>query len=271
MKQTALVLALFLALPAFAGIGSDITLPVAGRLELPGRIYNTEIALTNHRDVAQRVAVAMFLGGELRQVSSILLEPRQTLFRPRDASNWVPRGIGAVRFIGQVADAAGITPDPQQFRDPEARLEAKALIIHERGPFGLYGSSRQEVESIPSEEYHVRQTVFAGVLHQPPTYTNVGILNMHPTETVTFFVQYQYLEPVPVIVPPLSSVQIRVTGDRGIPTEEGNGGRFVSVTPEWADDATGRTTPWVAYASTVDGYTGDAFSAMRVPPNTKVR
>jgi hypothetical protein len=271
MKQAALVLALLLALPAFAGIGSDITLPVAGRLELTGRIYNTEITLTNHRDVAQRVAVVLFVDGESRQVSSFILDPHQTLFRPRDSSNWVPRGIGAVRFIGQVVDAIGITPDPEQFRDPAARLEAKALILHERGPFGLYGSSRQEVESIPSEEYRVPQTTFAAVLHQPPTYTNVGIVNMHPTDTVTFYVQYQFLEPVPVTVPPLSSVQIRVTGDRGVPTEEGNGGRFVTVTPEWADDPSGRTTPWVAYASTVDGYTGDAFSGMRVPPNTRVR
>lgn len=271
MKQAVLVFALFLAVPLFAAIGSDITLPVAGRLELPGRIYNTEIALTNHRDVAQRVAVVVYLNGEFRQVSSFILEPNQTFFRPRDSSNWVPRGIGAVRFIGQVESAIGITTNPEQFRDPAARLEAKALIIHERGPFGLYGSSRQEVESIASEEYRVRQTTFAGVLHQPPTYTNVGILNMHPTDTVTFFVQYQFLEPVPVVVPPLSSVQFRVTGDRGRPTEEGNGGRFVTVTPEWADDATGRTTPWVAYASTVDGYTGDAFSAVRVPPNTRVR
>lgn len=271
MKKVALVLALFLAVPAFAGVGSDITLPVAGRLELPGRTYTTEVTLTNHRDVAQRVAVIAFFDGRFRQVASFVVDPHQTLFRPRETNSWVPRGIGAIRFIGQVAAANGITPDPEQFHDPEARIEAKAYIIHERGPFGVYGSSRQEVEAIPSEEYRVRQTTFAGVLHQPPTYTNVGIVNMHPTDTVTFYVQYQYLDPVPVSVPPLSSVQIRVTGDRGIPTEEGNGGRFVTVTPEWADDASGRTTPWVAYASTVDGYTGDAFSGVRVPPNTQVR
>ena len=87
---------------------------------------------------------------------------------------------------------------------------------------------------------------------------------MHATETVTFYVQFQYQDPFPVTVPPLSSRQVRITGP-------GNGGRYVRVTPEWAltDEAPAHTTPWVAYASTIDSQTGDAFSGMRVPATSK--
>jgi hypothetical protein len=78
-------------------------------------------------------------------------------------------------------------------------------------------------------------------------------------------VQYQFLAPIEVVVPPLSSRQIRIPGP-------GNAGRRVTVYPEWAigDGAPARTTPWVAYASTVDGYTGDAFSGTRVPATSKI-
>ena len=44
------------------------------------------------------------------------------------------------------------------------------------------------------------------------------------------------------------------------------GERRPLVYPEWhsADGNTARTTPWVAYASTVDTHTGDAYSGTRV-------
>jgi len=91
-------------------------------------------------------------------------------------------------------------------------------------------------------------------------YTNVGIVNMDPTETVTFYVRFQYSNPVAVVVPPLSLRQIRLPG-------EGHGGRYVQVYPEWSigDGAPVHTTPWLAYSSTVDVQTGDTFSGMRVP------
>jgi hypothetical protein len=77
-------------------------------------------------------------------------------------------------------------------------------------------------------------------------------------------VKFQFSEPIAVVVPPLSLRQIRLPG-------EGNGGRWVQVYPEWSigNGPPARTTQWVAYASTIDTQTGDAFSGMRVPSATR--
>lgn len=276
----AVVLAVAVSLSALAGpVAPEITLPAAGRVILPGHVYTTELTLTNHRDVTQAVAVHFIKDGVAMPFAVLSLGPKRTLF----ADSWFGTyttgnafGVGALRFValtqGYVdGDPVGDEPgEVEQYFDPAGLLEAKAFVIHERGPFALHGSSRQEIEAIPASEYRSKQNIFLGVVHAPPTYTNVGIVNLHPTETVTFSVQYQYLEPVQVTVGPLSSVQVRVTGGRS-PIEEGNGGRYVVVTPEWANDGTGRTTPWVAYASTIDGLTGDAFSGLRVPPDTEIK
>lgn len=60
--------------------------------------------------------------------------------------------------------------------------------------------------------------------------------------------------------------QIRVTGP-------GNAGRWVHVWPEWSevDGMPAHSTPRVAYASTVDTHTGDAYSGQRVPAHSTFR
>ena len=281
MKSLVFVLlAVAVSLPVLAAgaVAPDIMLPVAGRIILPGHVYTTELTLTNHRDVQQYVAVQFIRDGAAQPFAVIPMQPKQTLFRDAWFGSYTSQtasGVGAMRFVALTQGYVNDEPvdDPaeiEQYFDANGQLEAKAFVIHERGPFAIHGSSRQEIEAIPASEYRSKQNIFLGVLHQPPTYTNVGITNLHPTETVTFFVQYQYLDAVPVTVAPLSSVQIRVTGG-GSPMGEGNAGRYVIVTPEWANDGSGRTTPWVAYASTIDGLTGDAFSGLRVPPGTDIK
>lgn len=280
MKRIAVALALICiaAVPTFAAtISSEITIPAAGRVVLPDVTYYTEVTLTNHRDAIQTVAVELIdgKGGGPMLLAIIQMLPHQSTFAANgflSTNRNYNTGVGAMRFTALHSMPADIHhPDLSGLRDPAGQIEVKAFVVKERGPFGVYGSTRQEIEGIPIAEYTAKESIFVGVLHQPPTYTNVGIVNLHPTETVTFYVQYQYLEPVAVTIPPLTTQQVRVAGGRGNPREEGNGGRWVSVKPEWADDGSGRTTPWVAYASTIDGITGDAFSGLRLPPDADFR
>ncbi|HEV7238695.1 MAG TPA: hypothetical protein VGQ36_05600 [Thermoanaerobaculia bacterium] len=169
--------------------------------------------------------------------------------------------IHALRFRTLAVAPNGAPGAP----DPEGRIEVNAVIVADRGRFATDGSSRQEIAGIPASEYTANEAVFLGVRHSTNTgtYTNVGIVNMHPTQTETFYVKFQNAE-VPVVVPPNSLRQIRIPGD-------GGGSRFVRVYPEWSvtDEAPARTTPWVAYTSSVDMQTGDAFSGRRVPPSTR--
>lgn len=260
MRISVLLLAALLAVPAFAA-SSEVTIPIGGFLDLPNDLtYRTEMTVTNHRNVLQYVTISMIKDGHVLPYHTFALNPHETKFleKPFPTGGGFQSSIGAIRVAAQQTAS---DPDDPAVPDTAGQIEAKAFIIAERGRFKA--SSRQELEGIPSADYTAKQAVFLGVRHDDPTYTNVGIVNLHPTEYVTFFVEFQYLAPVAVNVAPLSLSQVRIPG-------RGNAGRWVKVYPEWSlsDALPAHTTPWVAYASTVDGYTGDAFSGIRVPPES---
>ena len=265
-----LLLALTLAVPTFAAaFGPEVTLPAVGRIYLPNdNSYRTEIVLTNHRDVPQYVMLSTIQDGHDSPRHIFQLEAHRTAYL-QDGSIGLPSNdmtnfLGAMRIRAIVGtlenDEPNVTPDPL------GQLEATAFIVSDRGRFGSKGSTRQEIEGVQSAEYHAEEAVFLGVRHSYGTgfYTNVGIANLHPTQTETFFIEFQFGALEPVVVPPLSVRQVRVGGN-------GSGGRYVRVIPQWAltDEAPARTTPWVAYASTIDMQTGDAFSGIRVPSTAK--
>jgi hypothetical protein len=267
VRTSLLLLALFAVSPLLAGErGAEVTLPVTGYLELPNDlVYRTELTITNHRDVQQYVVLERIGDGHIMPFRAFPIPPRETRFlaEPFGGGNGMSNFIAALR----IRTITGIDENSDEYpADSAGDIEAHAFIVADRGRFAKDGSSRQEVEGIASDEYHAEEAVFLGVRHSaaPPAYTNVGVVNMHATETVTFYVQFQYQDPFPVTVPPLSQRQVRITGPA-------SGGRYVRVTPEWAltDEAPPRTTPWVAYASTIDSQTGDAFSGMRVPATSK--
>lgn len=258
-SATFLLLAVIATVPVMATSAADVTIPIVGHLTLPNDLtYRTELVLTNHRDIAQYVRIEIIDGGYSAPLSSFQIPPRATRFLPHGgfatSSGGLGNRIGAMRII----TLKGFEGEP----DPLGQIEANAFIVADRGRSGKNGSSRQEVAGIPSHEYFAEEALFHGVRHSEGTgaYTNVGVVNMHPTQTETFFVQFQFSDPVAVVVPPLTSRQMRIPGS-------GAGGRWVRVYPEWSmgDGQPLRTTPWVAYASTVDTVTGDAFSGMRVP------
>lgn len=255
-------LAVVLAVPLFAATGADITIPIGGYLKLPNDLtYRTEITITNNRDAQQYVMISMVADGHDLPIRAFPLAAHETKFlaQPFPTSSSMQSNVGAIHVIAtQPIDSGSYDPPPA---DPAGQIEVNAFVVAERGRFRA--SSRQEVAGIPSSDYRAKEEVFLGVRHDLPTYTNVGIVNLDPTETVTFFVEFQYLNAFAVTVPPLSLRQVRIPGD-------GNAGRWVRVYPEWgaAEGTPSHTTPWVAYASTVDGYTGDAFSGMRVPASS---
>ena len=244
---------------AVAAVSAETTLPVVGYVDAPNDlIYRTELVVTNHRDAPQTVRFELIANGEVVTFKTLQMGARETQYL-NDAgftADFRHRGfIGALRLTA-------IQPDGSA--DSAGQLEANAFIVGERA-LGARGSTRQEIAGIAPSEYQPENAVFLGVRHSEGTgaYTNVGIVNLHPTQTETFYVRFQYSEPVAVTVPPLSLRQIRLPG-------AGHGGRYVHVYPEWSltQEAPPRTTPWVAYASTVDVQTGDAFSGMRVPTDT---
>lgn len=242
MRWLVPVLLLVLALPAFAVVDDEVTIPVVGYLQLgPDLLYRTEYTITNHRDVEQYVETHFIQDGRDEIATSFSLKPRETRFIPG-----FPQGQNRANFIAALRIVA-----------PSGRIEAKAFIVAEH-PI-TRGDTRQEVESIAKSEYLQEEMVFLGVRHSAGTgkYTNVGIVNLHPTDAQTFTIEYERSGTLIVTVPPLSSRQVRVTGP-------GVSYRALRVLPDWSQN-NGAPKPWVAYASTVDTHTGDAFSGIRVP------
>jgi hypothetical protein len=275
MKSLRLPLVLLLlcitALPAAAAApGPDVTVPVAGLLFLDNDVwYRTEFAVTNHRDVAQNVLVDIIDGGTDPVDRSFTVDPRTTL-HIRGGLMQIPnintriQAIGAFRFTSAKPFTGDVRSVPDF--DPLGQLEVRTVIVQERGRFGSRGSTRQEVEAVPASEYQASEQAFVGVQHDDPTYTNVGIVNLDPTSEQTFFVEFEHHEPFAVTVPPATLRQVRIPG-------KGRGdGTWVRVYPDWAVDHIIPVDPvkWVAYASTVNGKTGDAYSGMRVPTGTSI-
>jgi hypothetical protein len=269
LKKLAILFAVLFAIPTFAEVSHDITLPVVGRVILPHVTYTTELTITNHRDVEQLVAIDFIGITTSRPIDGVVrLGPRETWFDPAGLLGAIGsrgQGMHALRIWAVTQSGSGGTYDGSMYpADPNGRIDATAYIVAVRGPFGLYGTSRQEVRATPSEDYRAKEAIFHGVRHDLPVYTNVGITNMHETQTETFYVQFAYLDPVEVVVPPLTHVQVRIPG-------MGNAGRTVRVYPAWAANGENRTTPWVAYASSVDGQTGDAWSGIRAPSKNEFK
>ena len=251
----ALLLLLAAAVPMFGAV-AEVTLPVVGYVDLPNDlVYRTELVVSNHRDASQTVRFELVANGQALAFRTVQLAAHETRYLDDAGFTADFRHTG---FIGALRLTA---ISPEGAADPLGQIDANAYIVGERA-LGQRGQTRQEIGGIAPNEYRAEEAVFLGVRHSLGTgaYTNVGIVNMDPTELVTFYVRFQYSNPVAVVVPPLSLRQIRLPG-------EGHGGRYVQVYPEWSigDGAPVHTTPWVAYSSTVDIQTGDAYSGMRVP------
>jgi len=256
----AAVLALFAAVPAVAVIAPDLTVPAAGTIVLPDRdlAYVTELTIINHRDADQLIAVH-WIDGQNAVTEMLTLKRKAALFHPGSQAMHhfgVPGRLGALRFEAVKADN---TPDP------EGRLEVRAFVIAERGRFGAAGKTRQEIETIPSSDYLAPEALFAGVIHNLPTYTNVGVVNLDPVRTITFYISTYNFQSIEVEVAPMSTGQVRLPG------KGENGLIYLSVKPDWAlVPGSAPAAPWVAYTSTIDGVTGDAASGVRVPIDTQL-
>jgi hypothetical protein len=264
MRKLIVLCLVLSALPSFAArVAADLTVPAAGTVILRDRdlSYVTELTITNHRDARQRIDIFWIdASGLAHEPQSIVLHPNQTLFGAgvHESRYYViPDGLGAMRFVAVTDDHAP---------DPAGQIEVSAFVIAQRGRHGSAGQSRQEIAAIPSSEYFTKEMQFIDVRHKLPTYTNVGIVNLDANEPQTFLVWPPAAErPIEVTVAARSTAQVRLPGT-------GNDSRVVSVVPMWAhdDERIAVPRPWVAYTSTIDGFTGDAFSGTRVPAGTRL-
>lgn len=247
-----------LALSLFATVSAqaathDLTLPSFGRITLPHVTYRSEIVITNHRNDIQRIDVH-FIGredvGAAGYAETILLRAHESVLK----TDFLEKSL-FLGFDGVVALRL-IAVNHNHVLDPNGNIDARAFVIAER-PDG--GTSRQEVHPIASSEYLATGATFAGIRHDERAYTNVAIGNMSLSRSELFYIEIggQRIE---LWVPPLRVVQIRLPIG---PTAA----RSLTIRPLWAVTLADPPwqSPWAAVVSTVDGLTGDAWTAIRLP------
>lgn len=265
MRRTFLVSVAFL-LSASASFASGLIVPKASshQIVIPaaasaeganGTYFRSDIRITNHRDVAQRVYLQWVPqnGGPIPAVVTYIdIEPNATYASDdfvREVMNF--EGLGAI--VARAVDANGVD-------DPNGRLHATTRVWTPQ-PFtdGL-GTTAQSFPSIPLNEIVSERVVIIGHRRNDRYRTNLGILNLDSTGAHRFrvFVSGENPTLVPEIhhvdVPALALVQVPLPG---VPQNQ----LRIDIEEEVAAGQ-GHLTLWTAYASSVDNTTGDAWSTL---------
>jgi hypothetical protein len=177
-------------------------------------------------------------------------------------------GIRSEDFVTDYLNVSGVgalivsavTPDGAP--DLSAALAVSTRIWTQQPVTG--GTTSQRFPAIPLNAINTPAALLFGngFARQIGNYrVNVGIVNLDPNNTQTFAVQLQSISvmpgPVIVSIPPMSMQQIPV----GL-----GGSNFGPVTIS-ITNATAQATKsnlWIAYGSTIDNVTGDAWSELPV-------
>ncbi|HEX7190390.1 MAG TPA: hypothetical protein VF381_02355 [Thermoanaerobaculia bacterium] len=161
-------------------------------------------------------------------------------------------GLGAILVTAALnSDGSGI--------DQTGRLFVSSRIWTPQP--GTNGTTSQDLPAIPPALLNTQPVVgifSMGGADNPPSYrTNVGIVNLDPANAQTFFIIHFIQDPagsITITLPPLTMQQVSLGNI--VPGEQI---QIQNITPS----AT-RTNFWMAYGSTINNVTGDAWDELAI-------
>ncbi|MEO8215753.1 MAG: hypothetical protein ABI718_01605 [Acidobacteriota bacterium] len=225
-----------------------------------GTFFRSDITVLNFADHMQRVQFRWLpQGGGAGSTTTLDM---QTF-----------NGLRSGDFVAEVLNQSGlgsilvtaVTNDGLE--DPNGRLYAASRIWTPQA--GTTGTTSQSFPSVPFTSIDSpAATIFAmGAADDPDRYrVNVGIVNLDPVNTQQFQIAIPtVLGPSPTVdvsIPPMSMQQVAF-GNGVSPTSQFS---IVNNSP-----AGSRSNAWIAYGSTVDNVTGDAWSELAVTGNDLAR
>ena len=255
MKSLSIVLVALCATSAFSQLpqsAPELLIPVAGSTPgANGTFFKSDITLGNFADHAQAVRLTWLSQGATATYSTTInLNPHSFIRSDDFVHDFLGQsGLGAILITG--ITGLGL--------DNAAQLYATSRIWSPQP--GTDGTTSQTLPAIATSTIDMSQGggIFAQGGQNGSFRTNVGFVNLDPVNTQTFNIvltQSPIPFAIPVTVPPMSMQQ----------TTLGNTNFFVPelVVGNGTLEAT-RSNLWVAYASTVDNVTGDAWSMLAVP------
>jgi len=268
MKSSIFIVAIFCASTAFGaqlrddgvvlplGAASQLLIPVAGSTPgANGTFFRSDIAIINFagRDQMVKLQWVPQTGGT-GSTSTITIATHSGIRSADFVTNYLNQsGIGSILVSGVQSD--GVTLD----------LNAQLYVIMRvwTPQPGTSGTTSQSLPAIPRSAVNTQvAALFAvGGADNPANYrVNVGIVNLDPANAQTYQIALpSAIGPQPpaiqLTIAPMSMQQVGV-------------GTGLSATQQiLIQNVTGGTTQsnsWIAYGSTVDNVTGDAWSELAV-------
>jgi len=249
----------FLCSTAFAGVvqplqsAPQLLIPAAGSTPgVNGTFFRSDIALANLSDHAQRIRLQFLPQPGGASASATIALSAHDWSRSDDfvRTQLGVTGLGALLI-------SGITASDDL--DPTAQLYANSRIWTIEPATG--GTTSQDLPAIPPPSNNAQAATLFGVGAFGARF-NVGIVNLDAVNAQTFSLFDQslsFLTPVPppifVTVPPMSMKQMTWSSGPNV---------FPRLAIRNETDRARRTTAWIAYGSTVDNTTGDAWSELAV-------
>ena len=267
MKSSLIIITIFLAATsAFAAqphadsvvvplsAVSSLLIPAAGNTAgANGTFFHSDISLVNFSSHDQLVKIDWIpQSGNMGSTTTITI-PAQSGIRSADfvAQYLNQTGIGSIMVSGVTASGAP---------DTSALLFASSRIWTPQP--GSSGTTSQSLPAVPVSTVNTQiAALFAnGGADNPNGYrTNVGIVNLDPINAQTYLILLPSQTGGATVggqitLQPLSMQQVSV-GNGLAPTQEILIQNITTV---------GRTNSWIAYGSSVDNVTGDAWSELAV-------
>lgn len=231
----------------------EVLIPAAGSTAgANGTFFRSDVTLVNLSDHAIRVRVNWLSQGGTSNATRVIEVPQSSGLRSADFVSEVigQSGLGAIVLTAVRADDSV---------DTTAVLQVASRIWTPQP--GSTGSMSQSFPSIPTSLVNSPSAAIFGLggADQPSRYrVNVGIVNLDPvnTQTLNVYIPTPFLPPViQVIVPPMSMKQVSM----GSVSDFANQVAIANTT-----QGPTRSNKWIAYGSTVDNVTGDAWSEISV-------
>jgi len=234
---------------------SQVLIPAAGSTPgANGTFFKSDITIVNLSTHDQDISLRWLPQGASATSTMLIHLASQHAIRSSDFVREILAQQGLGSIVVTAVTANGTTPDSTGALYVQSRIWTPQP--------GSSGTTSQSLPAVPvsSVNTQIAALFAAGGADNPSNYrSNVGIVNLDPINAQTFLI----LLPNPaggatvgaqVTIPPNSMDQVSV-GSGLSPTQEILIQNITTV---------GRTNSWLAYGSSVDNVTGDAWSELAV-------
>jgi hypothetical protein len=224
---------------------SAFLIPIAGNAAGSlGTYFRSDLAIANHREVAQRVGVGFLKAGQNNSEVSL-----QFFSIPANTTQMTDDFVGTVLHETGLGSIVVFGVDAEGENDSEALLDGISRIWTPQP--GSTGTVSQTFDAVALLDLIGDSTAYINGLKQSTAFrSNIGIVNLDVVPHTWVVRSMQTGASTTITVPPVSVIQTNA------PAGSANANGQASFT---LDGAEGELDLWSAYGSSTDNVTGDGW------------